>query len=94
MRYAREGGDVLGQEVFIVYSKDGYFAVLQSSEGEPGKPVIVPVALVGASVTFRVPGDVDARGEFHGVISKDRLIGRFEGNGQVVDLMRRSSYWQ
>ena len=94
MRFNAEGGDVLGQEIFIVYSKHGYFAVLQSSEGEPGRPVVVPATLTGSSVTFRVPADVDLRGEFRGVISQDGLIGTFSGNGQSVNLKRKSSYWQ
>lgn len=94
MRFNSEGGDVLGQEIFIVYSKSGYFAILQSSEGEPGKPVIVPVTLKGASVSFRVPADLDPRGEFHGVISQNELVGTFSGNGQAINLKRKNSYWQ
>lgn len=94
MRFSGEGGDVLGQEIFIVYSKHGYFVVLQSSEGEPGKPVIVPATLKGASVSFRVPADVDSRGEFHGVISQEGLVGTYSGNGQSVNLTRKNSYWQ
>lgn len=94
MSYNSEGGDVLGQEIFIVYSKDGYFAILQNSEGEPGKPVVVPVTLKGAAVTFRVPATLDPRGEFHGVISQDELVGSFSGNGQTIHLKRKNSYWQ
>lgn len=94
MRYSGEGGDVLGQEIFIVYSKGGYFAVLQSSDGEPGAPVIVPAAFKGDEVTFLVPAELDLRGEFHGVVSQEGLVGTFSGNGQSIHLKRKNSYWQ
>lgn len=92
MRYS--GGDVLGQEIFIVYSKPGYFVVLQGSEGEPAKPTIVPATFKGSEVTFFVPADVDSRGEFRGVVSQEGLVGTFSGNGQSIHLNRKNSYWQ
>ncbi|MGO4702725.1 hypothetical protein [Dyella sp. 2RAB6] len=94
MRYSQESGDVIGQEVFIVFSRAGYFAVLQSSEGEPSPPVVVPVKVAGSSVTFTVPVEMDLRGTFKGSISGDHLVGIFSGSGQAVDLERRSSYWE
>lgn len=94
MQYNREGGDVVGQEVFIVFSKSGYFAILQLSEGEPSAPVVVPVKVAGSAVTFTVPTEMDTRGTFKGNISGGHLVGTFSGNGQKVDLKRKSSYWQ
>lgn len=56
--------------------------------------VIVPVTLNGTSVSFCVPAGVDARGDFHGVASREGLIGSFSGNGQKVILKWKDSYWQ
>lgn len=94
MAYNREGGDVLGIEVFIVHSNRGYFAVYQSSEGEPAPPVVIPVKLTGTSVSFEVPPSVDARGNFTGTIDAKGLAGSFSGSGEKVRLERKASYWQ
>ena len=94
MKYNKESGDVVGNEIFIVFSRNGYFAILQSSEGEPSKPVIVPVSVDGVSIKFSVPLDMDPRGDFHGTICNGHLVGKFSGNNQSVNIKRRSSYWQ
>ena len=94
MKYNKESGDVVGQEIFVVFSKDGYFAILQSSEGEPTAPVVVPLQVDGTSIMFKVPPTLDIRGDFHGRVSGDHLIGTFSGNNQSVDLKRQNSYWQ
>ena len=94
MTYNEEGGDVNGIEVFLVYSNRGYFAVYQSSEGEPSVPVVVPAKVQGTMVTFQVPPTVDARGTFTGTVIDNELSGTFSGNGQAVHLKRKPSYWQ
>jgi hypothetical protein len=94
MRYGKESGDVIGQEIFIVFSKDGYFAILQSSEGEPSKPVVVPVSIGGMNIKFLVPTYMDSRGEFNGTICNNHLVGTFQGNGQKINLGKKNSYWQ
>jgi hypothetical protein len=94
MRYSQESGDVIGQEVFIIFSKSGYFAILQLSEGEPSPPLVVPAKVAGSSVTFTVPTEMDARGTFKGNVSGNHLVGSFSGSGQKIDLERRNSYWQ
>lgn len=94
MTYSQETGDVIGIEVFLVYSNRGYFAVYQTSEGEPSVPVVVSARVDGSSVSFQVPPEIDSRGSFNGAIGNNELTGRFSGNGQVVHLKRKPSYWQ
>ena len=93
MRYHRESGDVLGTEVSIVYSRQGYYAVYQSSEGEPGVPVVVPAKVEGTSLQFDVPAATDSRGRFTGTFDAAGLTGTFAGSQERVDLKRSASYW-
>ncbi len=94
MAYNHEGGDLLGQEIFIVATKKGYFVIFQYSEGEPNVPVIIPADIKGAEISFIIPGDVDPRGMFRGTIGDEGLKGEFSGNNQRVFLKRKNSYWQ
>ena len=94
MKYNKESGDVVGNEIFIVFSRNGYFAILQSSEGEPSRPVVVPVSVNGVNVRFSVPPDMDSRGDFQGLICNKHLAGKFSGNDQKINLVRKNSYWQ
>lgn len=93
MRYQRESGDVVGTEVSVVYSRQGYYVVYQSSEGEPGVPVVVPAKVQGVSLQFDVPGATDARGRFTGTFDAAGLVGSFSGSQERVDLKRSVSYW-
>jgi hypothetical protein len=94
MTYNREGSDVLGMEIFIVYSARGYFVVYQSSEGEPSAPVILPANVSGSSVRFVIPPAIDSRGAFQGTVGTAELAGTFSGNRETVHLPRKGSYWQ
>jgi hypothetical protein len=93
MRYHRESGDVLGTEVSVVNSRQGYYAVYQSSEGEPGVPVVVPAKVEGTSLQFDVPAATDSRGRFTGTFDATGLTGTFAGSQERVDLKRSASYW-
>jgi hypothetical protein len=94
MTYNQEGGDVLGTEIFIVLSNQGYFAVYQFSEGEPSPPVVVKATVTGAAVTFSLPGEAGASGEFRGTVTDTELVGSFAKSHQTIRLKRRNSYWQ
>lgn len=94
MAYNRDGGDVIGIEVFITYSGKGYFVVYQSAEGEPTVPVVVPAKISGTSISFDVPADTDPRGSFTGTMNAHELVGAFSGNQTTVHLRRKASYWQ
>jgi hypothetical protein len=92
MRYNEEGGDVLGCEIFIVYSKDGFYVIFQSSEGEPEVPVIARAKVKASEIQFslRQHGQDET---FKGAIKDGYLIGSFTG-GDELRLKRKKSYWQ
>lgn len=94
LTYHEESGDVLGDEVFVVFSNQGYFVVFQGSEGAPYRPVVVPAQVDGASISFVLPPQVDPRGAFSGQLVNDELVGTFKNNGQSIRLKKRASYWQ
>jgi hypothetical protein len=94
MSYSDDSGDVLGDEIFLVFSNRGYYAVFQGSEGEPYVPVVVPVKVEGNSISFTLPASTDPRGKFQGKITNGELTGTFSGNAQTVHLKRKASYWQ
>lgn len=94
MTYNAAGGDVLGNEAFIVFSAKGYYVVFQGSEGEPYPPVVAPAKVDGASIQFTLPESVDLRGEFQGQVIGNELVGSFKSNGQILHLKRKNSYWQ
>lgn len=94
MRYNAEGDDVLGVEIFLVQTESGYYAIYQSSEGEPAVPVVLPAEVSGTSVRFQIPADTDARGRFDGRVDAKGLTGTFSGNAERITLERKPSYWQ
>lgn len=93
MYYNEEGGDVVGVEVFLIGSSKGYYVVFQAAEGEPSVPLVVPASISGADVSFRISDGDGFNGPFKGKLSKDSLVGSFEG-GETLTLRRGKSYWQ
>lgn len=96
----KESGDVLGSEMFIVYSNKGYFVTFQSSEGEPTIPVVTDLKVNGTHIEFSLPEGHAYNGTFKGDITYQDLTGSFE-RGQldytgekVFRLKRKDSYWQ
>ena len=99
LRYNENGGDVLGLEVLLIYTKAGYMAVIQVAEGVPEVPVVVPVEVDGSQIAFSFPAG-GARLQFRGNVGSTTLEGRFD-NGAfaaspqgLVVLRRGKSYWQ
>ena len=93
MRYIDEAGDVVGTEVFVVYSAEGYYAVIQVAEGKPSVPTVVPMTVDGARVSFSLPGE-QGGGLFRGQVTDSSLSGRFADGRAPWDLKRGKSYWQ
>jgi hypothetical protein len=100
MSYNRQGGDVNGIEIFITYSKKGYFVHFQDAEGSPNIPIIVPAILKENTLTFVLPERNGYMGEFRGVFKKNQIVGHFDA-GQInylggvnFNLKRGLSYWQ
>lgn len=93
MYYNEEGGDLLGTEIFIVYSRDGFYALYQASEGDPDAPQLLPVKADGAAISFTVPSR-GAYGEFNGAVTPYELTGTFLNTDNHISLKRKNSYWQ
>jgi len=98
MYYHEEGGDLLGEEIFIVYGGQGnYFASVQCAQGGVRAPIIVKVTVNNNQISFNVPDSnkhLCVPGLFKGVISKKGITGEFTGNNYKVTLPRGNSYWQ
>ena len=100
MHYIKESGDVIGIEVFVATSTDGYYVMFQSSEGEPSCPVLVKARVVGNEIEFTLPSGSAYSGKVTAAITKKGLLGRFESGALAPDgkqeflLERRPSYWQ
>lgn len=96
MYYNTEGGDVIGDEIRIVYTRNGYQGVVQFAEGEPEELVIVSVQVVGGKVSFSVPDSSPYAGKVAGTIENGLLRGEFQfktGGADKVELKRGKSYW-
>ncbi len=93
MRFGTE--DLYGDEIFVVYSDTGYFAVVQCARGGVGRPMVAPAKVSGASIEFTLDeeGSCDAR-RFRGTVIGNKLSGRWGSDGAAVTLRRKSSYWQ
>lgn len=96
LEYITQSGDVIGIEIFVVYSRKGYQVVFQDSEGEPSVPVVIPASVSPKRILFEIPKDVGSSytGKFNGVFYEDKIVGSFEGLKDEIILIRRSSYWQ
>lgn len=101
MRLIPENGDLLGTEIWIVYARNRHWATVQLAEGEPGKPLVVPVEVTGTKIRFTFPLELyhsdgsrapDRLFRFEGEVSRAGLAGMFNGN--PVLLKRRQSFWQ
>lgn len=105
MYYNMEAGDVLGVEIFVLFSRDGYYVLFQDTTGMPSVPILVKAKIDGNRIKFTLPDrsgyPSGYSGKFDGVIYRNELKGKFE-DGQISDtsgtsifiLKRRHSYWQ
>jgi hypothetical protein len=94
LHFVPEAGDVSGMEVFIIYTNEGYYALVQFAEGTLLVPVVVPVKVDKSSVRFTVPLPTGAKRQFLGVVTEEGLLGKFENAGGKFNLKRGKSYWQ
>jgi hypothetical protein len=92
IRYNAEGGDVIGMEVHI-----GPRAIVQCAKGEPGEPIVLPVAVSDHDIEFEIPDRSEhlcCLGKFRGTVSGDALTGKFDRCKKKVVLKRKGSYWR
>ena len=100
--YNEEGGDLLGMEIFIFRSKDGYQALVQIAEGELPTVLLVPLDVDGANIRFTIPGDgtSNSSSTFSGTVSAQGIKGhwsdgRLSTKGTKDEVLKRGkSYWQ
>ena len=100
--YNSEGGDLLGMEVFLVYSdaygKEDYYVYFQASEGGTYSPILVKahVDTKKMTVEFVFPKGTEMGGaKFFGVIKKDGMQVNIKGTGYKNEwLKRQPSYWE
>jgi len=96
LEYHKEGGDLLGVELRIVWTRAGYQGVLQISEGEPDELIIVHPVFEDNKVSFKFDKPGAYRGVFKGTINQKGIIGvlKFDTGGiSKIELERKRSYW-
>jgi hypothetical protein len=96
MYYNSEEGDLIGDELKIVNTKQGYQGVLQISEGAPEPLILVDVKLTGTNISFSIPDSSPYAGSFDGKIENGLLKGEFHfksGGADKVELKKGKSYW-
>jgi hypothetical protein len=100
MRFAQDSGDILGIEIFVMFSRSGYWVVFQDAEGSPSEPIVVKAKISNDEISFSLPHRNGYSGNFKGHIKGRFLVGQFE-MGQLSDshsakfkLKRKNSYWQ
>ncbi len=101
LRYNSEAGDLLGTEIFIVFTGNGYAAFFQHWEGGAAPPVVVSVKVDGTRVSFAVPAPSDGEGVYEARIANGGLEGVWRhplADGTTkeehIHLARKPSYWQ
>jgi len=95
--YHAEAGDLLGYEIRIVYTRDGYEGTFQSAEGGPDNLVLLRnISIDDNIIRFSIPSVSSFQGVFVGKLSTTGLTGTITlRNGNRVDLKlkRGKSYW-
>jgi len=96
MYYNEEGGDLLGEELKIVFTDGGYQGALQFAEGGAGPLIVVDIKIDGDKIAFTVPDSSPDAGSFSGTIKDGVLHGEFvykAGGTDTVTLKKSKSYW-
>ena len=98
MTYYKEGGDVVGTEIFIFYAgSSGHMALVQCSPAVPGAPVLAKAVVRGTRVQFTLPPTENSfcpAATFTGVATRTELRGSFGPGEETYVLRRKASYWQ
>jgi len=97
LEFNEEGGDLLGEELFLVQTRDGYQATFQVSDGGPSALMLVDVDIKGRKVFFEIREGMYA-GKFSGEIKDGKLVGILKfsdgGESKVILPRKEKSYWQ
>lgn len=93
MYFHEESGDILGNEIFIINSKKGYYVLYQESEGWPTVLYLLPLNVKNDRIQFTMPSKYQYMGKFDGKISDLRLEGSFKKIDYHFILKKNQSYW-
>lgn len=92
-----EGGDLLGEEFFLVLTRNGYQATFQISEGGPSELMLVDVAIKENNISFEIKKGIYA-GSFVGKIINQKIVGKLRFSDGVENELSlpkvKYSYWQ
>jgi len=101
MYFNRTRASLLGVEIFVIPSREGYHVLFQGAGGHLEVPVLVPATIEGNRLEFVLPERAGYTGKFTGIFSEGALIGSFQPPqiNRVTDtwefrLRRTASYWQ
>lgn len=101
MYFNRTRDSLLGVEIYVIPSREGYHVLFQGAGGHPEVPMLVPATIDGNRLEFVLPERAGYTGKFTGTFSEDALIGSFQPAqiNRVTDtwefrLRRTTSYWQ
>jgi hypothetical protein len=95
--YHKEAGDLLGFEIRIVFTRNGYQGTFQAAEGGPDELILIKgITIEDNKIKFLIPGPSIYEGEFSGHITNKGIKGTLilrNGNKIILDLKRQQSYW-
>lgn len=94
--YVEESGDLVGEELRIVWTTSEYEGTLQIAEGAPSSLILVDIKVEGSHVSFGIPEPFLYAGSFSGVVAANGIVGHFRfksGAAEKVTLKRGKSYW-
>ena len=97
LQYHKEAGDLLGFEIRVVLTRNGYEGTFQAAEGGPGSLVLLrEITIKDNTIKFVIPKSSTFAGEFMGKLEEVSLKGTLtlrNGNKITLTLERRRSYW-
>ncbi len=101
MYFNHTRGSLLGVEIFVIPSPQGYHVLFQGAGGRAEVPVLVPAKIEGNRIEFTLPERAGYIGRFVGEFVEEELVGSFlpAQINHVTDtwefrLRRKASYWQ
>jgi hypothetical protein len=99
--YNSAAGAHYGVELFVTYTREGYYVLFQEARGAPDVPILVKATVDQEKIEFVLPDRTGYHGKFSGTVSKEALSGSFSEPqlNRVTDtllftLRRTQSYWQ
>jgi hypothetical protein len=96
IEYNQEGGDLLGVEIRIVYTRNGYQSTLQIAEGGVSELIIVKPLIENNRIKFTIHEPKLYEGVFIGIINSKKIKGvlKYKDGGELeINIPRKKSYW-